>query len=124
VEDARVPLPYRQLEVWQRAHQIAQDVMALAERPALRRRPELRSQLLRAAWSVPANIAEGRGRRTRRDFASFVGVARGSLFELDYWLLVCHECNAFEPGEYPDLSERVERLSAKLAALIESLRSE
>jgi four helix bundle protein len=110
--------------VWQRAHEISREVVALSRRPAIRREPELRSQLLRASWSVGANLAEGRGRRTRRDFANFVSMARGSLSELDYWLLICHEFGAFGPGEYEALAEEVERLSAKLAALAQSLLRE
>ena len=47
------------------------------------------SQLLRAAASVPANIAERRLRGTRKDYARFVSVARGSLAEAETFLLLC-----------------------------------
>jgi len=46
------------------------------------------SQLLRAATSVPANVAEGWSRSTRKDFANFISVARGSLAEVETLLLL------------------------------------
>lgn len=48
----------------------------------------LTGQLLRAAVSVPANVAEGNARNTRKDYARFVSIARGSIAELDTLLLL------------------------------------
>jgi four helix bundle protein len=118
-----VPLPYRGLEVWRKAHELAMDVLDIAERPRLGRRAFLRDQLSRAATSVPANIAEGRGRRTRNDYASFVAKARGSAHELDYWLYLARERRLIDGAEYEDLSARIAEVSAMLSALIDSLRN-
>jgi four helix bundle protein len=46
----------------------------------------LGAQITRAAASVPANIAEGHARATRRDFANFVAIAKGSLMEAEIFL--------------------------------------
>jgi len=46
------------------------------------------SQITRAAASVPANIAEGHARATRRDFANFVAIAKGSLMETETFLML------------------------------------
>lgn len=48
----------------------------------------LTSQITRAAVSIPANIAEGFMRNTRKDYANFVGIARGSAAELETLLMV------------------------------------
>lgn len=117
-------LPYRGLETWQQAHALALDVLAVADRRALDRRPFVRDQLARAATSVPANLAEGRGRRSRSDFAHFVAISRGSLCELDYWLLLCARLGVLEPAEHQAFEARIHRLSAKLAALHDALRAQ
>ena len=48
----------------------------------------LTAQLRRSVVSVPSNIAEGHGRSSRRDYASFVAVAKGSLLEAETQLLI------------------------------------
>ncbi|MCX7619105.1 four helix bundle protein [Tepidiforma sp.] len=116
-------LPYRELEVWRKAHQLAMDVLDLAETPRVRRVPFLRDQLSRAATSVPANIAEGRGRRTRNDYAGFAAKARGSVFELDYWLYLAAQRRLIEEADYAALHGRAVEVSAMLVSLIDRLRS-
>lgn len=49
----------------------------------------LRSQIIRAACSIPVNIAEGAGKRTKKHFAEFVTTSLGSCFELETHLLIC-----------------------------------
>ncbi len=116
-------LPYRELEVWQKAHELALDVLRLSDRRAFGGRPFLRDQLIRAVTSVPANLAEGRGRRSRTDFAHFVAISRGSLYEVDYWLLLACELDIIGAPEREALAGRIHQLSAKLAALHDALRT-
>jgi four helix bundle protein len=72
---------YKKLVVWQKAMQFVQCVYALVERLPANERFALSDQLRRAAVSIPSNIAEGSGRAGDRDYAHFLSIARGSLYE-------------------------------------------
>ncbi|MGQ0633168.1 MAG: four helix bundle protein [Planctomycetaceae bacterium] len=74
---------YRDLQVWQRGMDLVVACYRLAKRFPDEERFGLVSQLQRAAVSVPANIAEGRGRSTTRDFLRHLSIACGSLAELE-----------------------------------------
>ena len=90
---------FRKLIVWRRAHalNIAVDV---ACRPLRRREfANLRSQLTRAAESIPSNIAEGCAALTQREFARFLGIAIKSANETEYHLLA-----AIDRGALPQLA--------------------
>lgn len=78
---------YRDLLVWQRSMDLVVSAYELAKRLPRDELYGLTSQIRRAATSVPANIAEGQGRRSTRQFLQFLGVANGSLLELETHLL-------------------------------------
>jgi four helix bundle protein len=79
---------YRDLIVWQKAMNLAVLVFRLTTRFPSSELCSLVAQLKRSASSVAANIADGRGRHTTKDFAHFVAVARGSLMETETFLLL------------------------------------
>jgi len=79
-------MDYRRSKAWQKC-----DDLALAIYKASRGFPReeiygLTSQMRRAAVSAPANIAEGSGRKTRKDYLHFLYQARGSLREVEYYI--------------------------------------
>jgi len=79
---------YQQLVVWQRAMDFVVEVYHVTNRYPSSELYGLTSQTRRAAVSVPANIAEGRSRGTTREFHRFVGIALGSLGELETHLML------------------------------------
>jgi four helix bundle protein len=82
---------HRDLVVWQKAMRLAKEAYQVARLLPKTEEYRLTSQLLRATASVPSNIAEGHARGTRRDYANFVSVARGSLAETETILLLLAE---------------------------------
>jgi four helix bundle protein len=79
---------YRDLLVWQKAMRLAAEAYRLARLLPRAEEYRLTSQLLRAAASVPTNIAEGNARGSRKDYARFITIARGSLAETETILLL------------------------------------
>lgn len=81
----------------------------------------LTSQLRRAAIAVPSNIAEGFGRGSTRDYARFLKIARGSLFELDTQLLFAVELGYLTRESHESLLIDWNDVSKVLAGLIRSI---
>ena len=79
---------YRDLIVWQKAMDLVDMIYELSRSFPSSEDYRLTSQITRAVVSVPANIAEGQARSTRRDFANFLMMAKGSLNETDTLLTV------------------------------------
>jgi len=77
---------YRQLIVWQKSHELAMKVYILTKAFPKEETYGITAQLRRAALSVPTNIVEGYGRRTKGELSRFLDIARGSLAETEYLL--------------------------------------
>ena|SRR5438067_712016 len=82
---------YHRLEIWRRAHALAITIHDIAQRFRSRDVGTLRSQLTRAADSVPANIVEGSGAATAKEFARFLDISIKSGSETEYHLLVARD---------------------------------
>jgi four helix bundle protein len=84
----------------------------------------LTSQIRRAASSVPANIAEGCGRSTERDFLRFLHIAAGSASELEYHLLLAHELGLLESSAYGQLAGDVMEVKRMLSKFSQKLTAD
>lgn len=82
------------------------------------------SQLIRAAISIPANIAEGNSRGTRKDYANFVSIARGSTAELETLLLLSKEVGLSAPTEIDAALQQAGDVGRMLTALRKSLSAD
>jgi four helix bundle protein len=90
---------YRELTVWRKAMDVAVEVYRLVPKLPREETYGMRSQLTRAAVSVPANIAEGWTRESAKEKAQFLAVAQGSLAETDTLLILCEELGWFPVEE-------------------------
>src|SRR5215472_15203684 len=82
---------FRDLVVWQKAHEFVLGVYRLTESFPEREKYGLAHQLRRAAVSIPANIAEGFGKRSPAEKARFLNIAEGSVEESRYYLILAHD---------------------------------
>ena len=113
---------YRKLKVWQKSHQLARATYALS---AYLNEPEawpLRSQIFRAAISIPSNIAEGTGRSSNADFARFLWHSMGSCNELEYDLLLARDLSFVPKVTHSTLILQVEEVRRMLTSFIQTLK--
>ena len=90
---------YLQLMVWQRSYTLAVAVNLAARRIRAASAPGLRSQILRASASIPANIAEGANQESDAQFARFLSIAIGSANELQNHLQFARDLRLLRPAE-------------------------
>ena len=112
---------YRELEVWQLSMDLVELVYKALKRFPAEERFAICDQIRRAAVSIPSNIAEGFGRDSNADFAHFVSIARGSLFELATQLEIASRLGYLpkDSGLYP----KVESVGKMLNALHRHLKA-
>ena len=115
---------FRDLQVWQKAHELALDVYRTSAGFSQDERYGLTSQIRRAALSIGANLAEGCGRGSDSDFARFVQIAMGSASEMEYLLLLARDLEELSEMEWDDLNERLSEVKRMLSALIKKLRAD
>ena len=114
---------FRQLIVWQKAHELTIEVYGVTARFPREELYALTSQLKRAAASIGANIAEGCGRGSDADFARFLLIAMGSASELEYHLLLAHDLRFLTKETYAGLNARTTEVKRMLASLISKTRT-
>jgi four helix bundle protein len=112
---------YRDLEVWKVSMRLAREVYQSTEGMPKQEIYGLTSQIRRACVSVPANIAEGYGRNHRKEYIQFLGIANGSLKELETLLLLAHSLNYINDiTELMNLCESAGRLLNRLRQSLQS----
>jgi four helix bundle protein len=117
-------LRHHSLVAWQRADDLFINLhkLTIASFPSFERY-ELGSQMRKAAYSVPANIAEGYGRPHRRERLHFLNIASASLAELAYCVHAASRLGYIKEPLLRDLEKDLNQVGAPLSGLIRSLRS-
>jgi four helix bundle protein len=115
---------HRDLIAWQKAMDLVVSVYKLSKSFPKEELYGLTSQLRRAAVSIPANIAEGQGRRSKAEFKQFLGNARGSLLEVDTHLELALRLKYLNSDEHTLAQERVREVTRIVNGLLRSLTSD
>jgi len=131
---------YRDLIVWQKAmarqvvfgsrrervsriEKLASDRWPSCCYASLHERFGLVSQMRRAAVSIPSNVAEGHGRLSTNEYRQFLGIARGSLKELETQILIASDLDYLEKTAADACSALADEVGRMLSTLIAALRS-
>jgi four helix bundle protein len=112
---------YRKLHVWRRAHALAISVHRDAGRIRGGTYTSLRSQLIRAAMSIPANIVEGRSQGSEKDFGRFLRYALNSACELEYHLTIARDIGVLPNKAFTPLATEVSEVRKMLSGLLKSI---
>jgi len=109
---------YKNLEAWKKSMDIVKAVYLLCKQYPKEELYALTSQTKRAAVSVPANIAEGCGRRTKKDTTQFLYISRGSLYELETLLNIAVMIEVITENEFnkftPIIDENLRMLNGSI----------
>ena len=112
---------FRDLKVWQRAMDLVEAIYALSRGFPKQEEYRLTSQIIRAATSVPANIAEGQRRGTRKDYAHFINIARGSVAEVETLRLIAERVRFASAEQIRPLVDLADEISRMLYAMASKL---
>ena len=115
---------YRKIDAWKLADDLT---VAVYEKTRAFPREEmygLTSQVRRAAYSVPENIAEGSSREGKRDYLHFLCIARGSLSEAQYFVHLAHRLGYLSPSDADALAAQTSAAFACLHGLIRAVEKE
>lgn len=109
---------FKDLKVWQRAVEFADYVISLTENLETdRKHYRLVEQFESSATSVPMNIAEGKGRNSKKEFIQFLYIARGSLYETVTLAIIFKKRNWIKEEDL----EKIESEALEIASMIKGL---
>ena len=114
---------FRDLKVWHKAHETTLAVYRATASFPNDERFGLTSQLRRAGYSIPANIAEGCGRGSEADLARFLQIAMGSACEVEYYLLLAKDLRFLPAPDCERVASLVVEVKRMLASLIRRIRA-
>jgi four helix bundle protein len=114
---------HKDLIVWQRACDLVKLTYELCSSLPDSEKYGLRSQLQRAAVSIPTNIAEGRLRGTRKDFAQFLAISAGSAAELETLIILAHKLDFLSVTQRDKILNELNEIRRMLHAMRKKLKA-
>ena len=112
---------FSKLLVWRKAHALALNVYRVAGGIRGSSHSPLRTQMIRAAMSIPTNIVEGRGQRSDKEFCRFLRISLNSSSELEYHLVVARDIQAITLSDFRSLIDQLVEVRKMLSGLIRTL---
>jgi four helix bundle protein len=113
---------WRDLQVWNKSHLLTKQIYKITRDFPKEERYGLTSQIQRAAYSIPLNIVEGHSRKSVKEFLQFLNIARGSLEELRYLLILCYDIDYISCSDKENLENSAAEICRMLDGLTKSLK--
>ena len=109
------------LLVWQKSHELVLKIYEVTKNFPKDEQFGLTSQIRRAATSIPSNIVEGKARGSSKDYNRFLLIARGSLEETKYQLLLAKDLKYINENIYKEIYKKMDEVGRLLGGLINNL---
>ncbi|MBQ7632452.1 MAG: four helix bundle protein [Paludibacteraceae bacterium] len=112
---------YKNLHIWQEEIKLARRIYEVTSSFPANEKYGIVSQMTRVAVSIPSNIAEGAGRNSQKDFANFLSIAIGSIFELHTQLTICGQIGFIDEETSKQLEYQTFTLQQQIMAFKQRL---
>lgn len=114
---------FEDIQAWQKARVIAKEIYIVSGKGEFGKDFDLRSQIRRSSVSIMANIAEGQGRRTNKDFANFLNISLGSIAETKSHLYLALDLSYVSQNSFDEIYEKLDEAGRMIFSLSNHLRS-
>jgi len=112
---------FRDLDVWNKAIGLASMVYQITEHFPKSEQYGLVSQIRRSTVSISSNIAEGAGRKSKKEFQHFLNIATGSCYELESQLTISRNLDFMNEADYEKITDKLVEIQKMVYALRQSL---
>ncbi|MDD5571327.1 MAG: four helix bundle protein [Bacteroidales bacterium] len=113
---------FKNLKIWEKGIELVKLIYKLTKDLPKDEKYGLVSQITRAAVSVPSNIAEGSSRTSNKEYAYFLEIAIGSLFELETQLIIIKELKLIKPESIETILNLIDEEQKMTMSLIRKLK--
>ncbi len=114
---------FKELKIWSKSIDITVDMYKETSSFPSEEKFNLISQMRRSAVSIPSNIAEGAGRNSDKEFNQFLGIAKGSSFELQTQIIISNRLNFISNEKFEELNSSIEEVQKMITGFQSKLTS-
>ncbi len=114
---------FRTLNIWQDGMILVKQVYQIVDLLPKDEKFGLKSQMCRAAVSIPSNIAEGCSRNSQKDFYRFLEIALGSAYELETQFLILEDINVLKIEDYKSFFFLLKKLQKQINSLMQKIKT-
>lgn len=114
---------FEDLDIWKLSHSLTLEIYKIVKTFPKSEDYILTKQIIRSAQSIPANIAEGMGRFSKKEFLQFLIISRGSVEETKYHLILAKDLGYLNDNLFAELKNNYTILGKKINSLISSIKS-
>lgn len=113
---------HKDLKVWQKSIDLVMLIYALTKQYPKEELYAITNQIRRCTTSIPANIAEGSGRKNKNEYIHFLYISLGSASELETFLIISQKLHYITMDEYSNVSQALNEIMRMTVGLINSLK--